>query len=108
VRECPEHSEEPRLKEVLGVLESRNLDLVLVEGFKAERFPKIELHRPSLGRPLLFPTDPSIVAIATDGGTLATDPGLLPCLSINDPAEITAFVLNFIGRGENLEPEVAC
>ena len=108
VRECPDHTEEPRLSDVLAVLEPGRLDLVLVEGFKAERFPKIELHRPSLGRPLLFPTDPGIVAIATDGGELACDPGSLPMLSINDPVGIANFVLRFIGREKGLQPEIAC
>jgi len=108
VRECPEHAEEPRLAEVLAVLDPTRLDLVLVEGFKAEHFPKIELHRPALGRPLLFPNDPSIVAIATDGNSLACEPGPLPLLSIDDPVGVAAFVLNFIGRGEAIQPEVAC
>jgi len=40
--------------------------LVLVEGFKAAAFPKIELHRPSLGKPLIHPSDPNIVAFACD------------------------------------------
>jgi molybdopterin-guanine dinucleotide biosynthesis protein B len=41
-------------------------DLVLVEGFKAATLPKLEVHRPSLRKPLLFPADPHIVALATD------------------------------------------
>lgn len=108
VRECPEHREEPSLREVLAVLEPGRLDLVLVEGFKAEPFPKIELHRPRMGRPLLFPKDPSIFAIATDEGELASDLGELPHLSINDPIAIAEFILRFIGRDERLKPDVAC
>lgn len=108
VRECPEHTEEPGLGEVLSVLDPGRLDLVLVEGFKAERFPKIELHRPGMGRPLLFPKDPSIVALATDEGELACDPGDLPRLSLNDPVAIARFILQFIGRDERLKPDVAC
>ena len=57
---------EPPLDEVLLELDQELLDLILVEGFKHERFPKIELHRPSFGRPLLHPRDDTIVAIATD------------------------------------------
>ena len=108
VRECPQNVGEPRLQDVLAVLDPDRLDLVLVEGFKAESFPKIELHRPSLGRPLLFPADPGIVAIATDRDGLALDPGGLPRLSIDDPAQIAGFVLKFIGRDERFESEVAC
>jgi molybdopterin-guanine dinucleotide biosynthesis protein B len=107
VRECPEHQHEPGLQEVLSILDPLRLDLVLVEGFKAEVFPKIELHRPALGRPLLFPEDPSIVAIATDEGELARDPGKLPRLSINEPAEVAGFILQLTGREGRLEP-VAC
>ena len=92
VRECPDHTEEPRLTDVLAVLDPERLDLVLVEGFKAG----------------CFPTDPGIVAIATDGGELACDPGSLPQLSINDPVGIADFVLRFIGREKGLQPEIAC
>jgi len=108
VRECPEHQQEPSLQEVLSVLDPDRLDLVLVEGFKAESFPKIELHRPAMGRPLLFPNDPNIVAIATDDGLLAREPGNIARLSINEPSEIASFLLQFIGRGGRLEPDVAC
>lgn len=41
-------------------------DLVLVEGFKAAPLPKLEVYRPSVGKPLLHPQDPCIVAVATD------------------------------------------
>jgi len=102
VRECDGKREEPSLAEALGVLDPSRVDLVLVEGFKHEPYPKIELHRAALGRPLLFPDDPNVVAIATDGGALARDPGGLPRLSINAPAEIADFVLQFAGAGEQL------
>jgi molybdopterin-guanine dinucleotide biosynthesis protein B len=42
------------------------VDLVLVEGFKREPFPKLEIHRRDNGKPLLQPDDPHIVAIASD------------------------------------------
>ena len=41
-------------------------DLVLVEGFKHVEFPKLEIHRPKLGKPLLFRTVPGIKAVASD------------------------------------------
>ena len=41
-------------------------DLVLVEGYKSAAIPKLELHRPSIAKPLLFPGDPHVVAFATD------------------------------------------
>jgi molybdopterin-guanine dinucleotide biosynthesis protein B len=42
------------------------VDLVLVEGFKRDRFPKLEIHRVANGKPLLHPDDPHIVAVAAD------------------------------------------
>ncbi|MGH8547340.1 MAG: molybdopterin-guanine dinucleotide biosynthesis protein B [Methylococcales bacterium] len=88
---------EPVLSEQLSHLDQSNLDLVLVEGFKRERFPKIELHRPSLGKPLLYPLDDSIIAIATDS-RLAVEPDI-PALDINRPEQIAEFILNrFMGR----------
>jgi molybdopterin-guanine dinucleotide biosynthesis protein B len=42
------------------------VDLVLVEGFKRDPFPKLEIHREANGKPLLHPDDPHIVAIASD------------------------------------------
>jgi molybdopterin-guanine dinucleotide biosynthesis adapter protein len=42
------------------------VDLVIVEGFKREAHPKLEVHRAAVGKPLLQPDDPHIVAIAAD------------------------------------------
>jgi len=83
---------EPKLDDQLKTLDQSNLDLILVEGFKAEVFPKIELHRPSLGKPLIFPDDPSIIAIATDGMDLALSSPTH--LDINNPQLIAEFVIN--------------
>lgn len=83
---------EPRLDDQLQVFDQSELDLILVEGFKAEQFPKIELHRPSLNKPLLYPNDPDIIAIASDC-TLKT-PDYLTHLDINQPEMIASFVLN--------------
>ena len=67
-------------------------DLVLVEGFKHLGLPKLEIHRPAHGRPLLHLSDPAIVAVATDGA-LATD---LPCLNLNDPAAVAGFIVDHL------------
>jgi len=66
-------------------------DLVLVEGFKRAAIPKIEIYRPQLGKPQLFPHDPHIIAVATDA---ALDTRL-PCLDINDAAGVADFVMDF-------------
>ena len=55
---------EPSLRELVPHLGA--VDLVLVEGFKREAHPKIEIHRAVVGKPLLHPNDPLIVAIASD------------------------------------------
>ena len=73
-------------------LDLDKLDLILVEGFKPEVIPKIELHRPSLGHNLLYPDDESIIAIATDAG-LSEDTEL-PVLNLNDPQQIAQFIID--------------
>jgi molybdopterin-guanine dinucleotide biosynthesis protein B len=85
---------EPRLDDQLKQLDQSELDLVLVEGFRTEQFPKIELHRPSLEKPLLYPNDPYIIAIATDA--VLDVPDYLPQLELNRPETITAFILNHV------------
>ena len=87
---------EPRLDEVLLELDQAALDLILVEGFKDEHFPKIELHRPSLRRPLLFPDDDAIIAIATDAPL--EDTRQLPQLDLNRPEEIAAFIIDYVAK----------
>lgn len=89
-----EREQEPRLDELLRHLDQDALDFILVEGFKAERFPKIELHRPSLGHPLLYPGDDSIIAIASDASLSVTTS--LPVLNLNQPDEIAVFVVDFL------------
>jgi molybdopterin-guanine dinucleotide biosynthesis protein B len=86
---------EPRLDEVLLELEQAALDLILVEGFKDEEFAKIELHRPSRKRPLLYPDDPCIVAVACDAPLGDTPP--LPVLDLNDPEAIADFIVRHLG-----------
>lgn len=81
---------EPSLDEELTHLPQSGLDLILVEGFKRERFPKIELHRPALGHPLLFPEDDSIVAVATDAPLPVTP--RIPVLDLNDPSAVATFI----------------
>lgn len=87
---------EPRLAELVQALDCSTLDLILVEGFKHETVRKIELHRPALGRPPLFPSDPQIIAVACDAPPAAAT--ALPQFDLNDPAAIAVFVLRTIGR----------
>ena len=85
---------EPGLAEALATLHAESLDLILVEGFKRERFPRIELHRPSLGRPLIYPNDPDVIAIATDT-PMNAGPDAPPRLDLNQPPDIARFILQY-------------
>jgi molybdopterin-guanine dinucleotide biosynthesis adapter protein len=83
---------EPSLDELL---ERMNLvELVLVEGFKRHAHPKIEVYRQALGKPLLHPDDPCVVAIAAD--QIQRD-FAVPFLPLSDPGAIAAFVLRHEG-----------
>jgi molybdopterin-guanine dinucleotide biosynthesis protein B len=82
--------DEPTLPTLLGKLDP--VDLTLVEGYKTHPFPKIEVHRPSLGKPPLWPHDPAILAVATDVPDL--DPGV-PTLPLDAPGIVAAFVLDW-------------
>src|SRR4029079_14167891 len=58
-------------------------DLVLIEGYKSERHPKLEVFRESVDKPALHPTDPRVVAIASDRAL----PNLaIPQVDLNDIA----------------------
>ena len=59
--------EEPEWNMADLVAKMSPVDLVLVEGFKRDAFPKLEIHRAENGKPLLYPDDPHIVAVACDG-----------------------------------------
>ncbi|MCG8057831.1 MAG: molybdopterin-guanine dinucleotide biosynthesis protein MobB [Candidatus Thiodiazotropha endolucinida] len=86
-------AKEPQLPELLERLDCSSLDLVLVEGFRHLQFPKIELHRPALGKPLLFTEDSSVIAIASDAPI--GHPCELPQLDLNNPQEIAQFVKDY-------------
>ena len=78
---------EPSLAELLSHLST--VDLVVVEGFKRDSHPKIEIHRPDLGKPLMQPDDPCIRAVASD----VTLDLAVPVLDLNNPGAVADFVL---------------
>ena len=80
---------EPTLPELLTKLSP--VDLVIVEGFKTTTPRKIEVHRVSNGKPLLYPSDPAIVGIATDG---PMEKGL-PSVHLDDIAGVAAMVRKY-------------
>ncbi len=73
-------------------------DLVIVEGWKFDPIPRIEVHRSGddTGRPLLFPRDPNVIAVATDE-PLDTR---LPQFALDDAPGIARFILDFLARRE--------
>lgn len=80
---------EPDLAELVSKLAP--VDLVLVEGFKRTTPVKIEVHRPSLSKPLIYPEDPAVVAFASD--VPMPLPPKLPWLALEDVEAIADFVL---------------
>ena len=85
-------AEEPGLEQLLRRLQP--CDLVLIEGFKREAVPKLEIFRKSVGKPYLWPDDSQIIAVASDD-LLPDCP--LPVLNLNDIPAIAAFVREATG-----------
>ena len=79
---------EPALDQLLTRMTP--VDLVIVEGFKRGSHPKLEIHRPALGQPLMAPGDPAIVAVASD---VALAGLAVPCLALGQPDAIAAFII---------------
>jgi molybdopterin-guanine dinucleotide biosynthesis protein B len=77
---------EPSLADLLARMAP--VDLVLVEGFKRLGHRKIEVFRAAVGKPLLQPEDPSIVAVASDGVLDVT----VPVLELADIGAVARFV----------------
>ncbi|MEN9422830.1 MAG: molybdenum cofactor guanylyltransferase [Pseudomonadota bacterium] len=96
MQEC-KTQHEPELVDALRFVNRDCADLVLVEGFKHTAIPKIEVHRPSLGKPLLYPTDPSVIALATDDLALDVPPHLTK-LNLNQPQAIAAFIVAWLQK----------
>ncbi len=67
-------------------------DLVLIEGYKYSEVPKLEVHRPGNGKPLLYPQGLNIVAVASDAGLDCP----LPRYELNDISAIADFILGYL------------
>jgi molybdopterin-guanine dinucleotide biosynthesis protein MobB len=102
IKELVDNKAEPVLSDALSALDTKGLDLVIVEGFKAEEFPKIELHRPSLGKPLICLHDKNIIALATDTTVKLT--AMHNQLDLNDINEIAEFIISFVKNANNETP----
>lgn len=90
LRDAPE----PSLAEHLARLSPA--DLTLVEGYKWEPLPKLEVYRPAVGKPALYPDDAHIVAVASD---VARPAGLDPAvawLDLNQPEQVLAWIAGYL------------
>ena len=94
ITENPAPHLDPDLDALVAQLTQSELDLILVEGFKHVPYPRIELHRPSLGKPLLYPEDESIIAIASD--ETIEQPMKITQLDLNSPDIIAEFIRQHI------------
>lgn len=94
--EHDESQDEPVLAELLRHFDQDTLDLILVEGFKHEDMPRVELHRSTEGKPWLFPDDANIIALIIDDAAGVNTH--LPLLDINQPAQVASFVISWAGR----------
>ena len=90
ITEFAHPTEEPGLQDIIDSLDSSRADIVLVEGYKDIRFPKIELHRAALRKPYLYQDDDTVIAIACDAPP-GDDIGIT-ILDINDIDAIAHFI----------------
>lgn len=82
---------EPELPAVLARLAP--VDLVLVEGYKRDAHPKVEVWRAETGQPLIQPSDPLVRAVATDSALSLP----VPVLDLNDTKAVADFILRETG-----------
>jgi len=78
----------PALDELLAKLPP--CDLVLVEGYKREAIPKLEVHRAETAKPWLFPDDPHILAVASD----VDPPNGFPRIDIDAISQLADFIVD--------------
>jgi len=86
-------ADEPTLDELAALLTPA--DMTLVEGYKWSPIPKLEVHRPSLGKPALYPDDEYIVAVASDAPRPDELAEKLVWLDLNQPAQVLAWLLEY-------------
>ena len=68
-------------------------DLVLIEGFKREPIPKLEVYRRVVGESPLYPQDAHVVAVASDQAVNTQ----LPQFNIDDAVAIAGFITRHVG-----------
>ncbi len=86
--------DEPSLEDIVSQFRAGDYDLILVEGYKTAKIPKIELHRQALGKPLMFNDDDTIIALACDQCQDHDHP--ITCLNISEPQEVADFIVGLL------------
>jgi molybdopterin molybdotransferase/molybdopterin-guanine dinucleotide biosynthesis protein B len=83
---------EAPLRELLAHLAP--VDLVIVEGYKRDDHPKVEVWRAETGQPLIARDDPTVMAIATND---RPEGAHQPEIGLDDIAGIADFILSDLG-----------
>lgn len=83
-----------KLDEILGKF-SKNTDIILVEGLKTSKLPKIEVYYSKIKKPLLFPNDKNIMAIVSDKITKDLDAYKIPKFEFSNTKRIADFIINY-------------
>ena len=96
------NEDEPDLRTLLRHLSP--VDLVVIEGYKRAPHPKIEVHRAAVGKPLLHPDDPKIMAIAADGPLTRAK---VPVIPLDDIDAIVDTMLTHAALVSSLMAETA-
>jgi molybdopterin-guanine dinucleotide biosynthesis protein B len=82
---------EPTLQDLIQRISP--CDLLLIEGFKHEPIPKLEVYRGVVGESMLYPQDAHIVAVASDNKVATT----LPQFELDDAKAIASFIARYVG-----------
>lgn len=86
-------NDEPQLAGFLHKIDVVATDVILVEGFREVQFPKIEVHRSKLQKPLFYPHDPCVIAIVTD--VVERHKRHLLTIEIDHPADVADLIVDY-------------
>lgn len=90
---------DPDLDELLAHIDQSAADIILVEGFRHYPFPKIELHRSVLEKPLMYPEDKNIIALVSDlSGEQKSE---IHCLDIDKPISVVGYIMEYMHDFKN-------
>tara|TARA_B100000686_G_C16763306_1_gene960152 strand:- start:1196 stop:1708 length:513 start_codon:yes stop_codon:yes gene_type:complete len=85
---------ECNLNELIEKINPDNVDVIIVEGFKNEKFPKIEIYRKGISKTKLHERDNNIIAVATDKPSILNTK--INILNLNNPDQISEFIIDLI------------